>query len=749
VAPTPREAYTGRTRGTARERLQEALAGRYRVERELGAGGMATVYLAQDAKHDRRVAIKVLHPELAASIGAERFGREIRTVARLQHPHILMLIDSGEAAGHLYYVMPFVDGESLRDRLDREVRLPLPGALKIVEHVAAALAYAHEKGVIHRDIKPANILLTGDQAIVADFGIARAVQVSSDDRLTGTGMIVGTPAYMSPEQAFGEGTVDGRADTYALGCVLFEMLAGRPPFQAPSSQALLAQHATASPPRLRDIVPETPLFIDRAVCQALAKEPAQRFSSPIAFTEVLRSEVVVSPIGRRRLAVLPPENLTGDADQQFLVLGLHEALISQLGRGDDAVLARSSVLQYQGTAKPARDICRELAVDAVVESSLFRSGDNIGIQARLIDGNTEEGIWSGSQDGNIGSVFALYREFSGTMAAGIHGALQPSVGSSGSHRAVEPRAYENYMRGRVLQQGFNPADLDRAMQYYEAALAIQPDYAAVYSGISLIWGSKLVLGLVSATEGGPAWRSSAERAVELDPNLAEAHQARAQGYVWYDFDWVRGEASFQRAIELDPNEPQARVFYSHLLGSLRRWEESDVQIRRAMEIDPYNPFTQMLHAIQRAIVGQVEEGIAAMQMVPPNPLRAHALSGMYFALGNVPEGVEHYAQTFELLGDAEMAGLLRDAREGPKAAMIRAAEKLIERSRSRFVKPNHMVHLFTTAGDIDRAIEWLERSYAIRDHEIAYVTTYWLTDDLKSDPRFRAFLKKMNLPFPR
>jgi TolB-like protein/tetratricopeptide (TPR) repeat protein len=527
------------------------------------------------------------------------------------------------------------------------------------------------------------------------------------------------------------------------------MLAGRPPFQAPSSQALLAQHATASPPRLRDIVPETPLFIDRAVCQALAKEPAQRFSSPIAFTEVLRSEVVVSPIGRRRLAVLPPENLTGDADQQFLVLGLHEALISQLGRGDDAVLARSSVLQYQGTAKPARDICRELAVDAVVESSLFRSGDNIGIQARLIDGNTEEGIWSGSQDGNIGSVFALYREFSGTMAAGIHGALQPSVGSSGSHRAVDPRAYENYMRGRVLQQGFNPADLDRAMQYYEAALAIQPDYAAVYSGISLIWGSKLVLGLVSATEGGPAWRSSAERAVELDPNLAEAHQARAQGYVWYDFDWVRGEASFQRAIELDPNEPQARVFYSHLLGSLRRWEESDVQIRRAMEIDPYNPFTQMLHAIQRAIVGQVEEGIAAMQMVPPNPLRAHALSGMYFALGNVPEGVEHYAQTFELLGDAEMAGLLRDARKGPKAAMIRAAEKLIERSRSRFVKPNHMVHLFTTGGDIDRAIEWLERSYAIRDHEIAYVTTYWLTDDLKSDPRFRTFLKKMNLPFPR
>jgi TolB-like protein/tetratricopeptide (TPR) repeat protein len=499
---------------------------------------------------------------------------------------------------------------------------------------------------------------------------------------------------------------------------------------------------------LRDIAPETPLFVDRAVCQALAKEPHQRFGSPTAFADLLRSEVVVSPVGRRRLAVLPPENLTGDADQQFLVLGLHEALISQLGRGDDAVLARSSVLQYQGTAKPARDICRELAVDAVVESSLFRSGDSIGIQARLIDGNTEEGIWSGSQDGDIGSVFALYREFSGAMATGIHGALKPSAGSSGSHRAVDPRAYENYMRGRVLQQGFNPADLDRAMQYYEAALAIQPDYAPAYAGISLIWGSKLVLGMVSAEEGGPAWRSSAERAVELDPNLAEAHQARAQGYVWYDFDWARGEASFKRAIELDPNEPQTRVFYSHLLGMLQRREESDVQIRRAMEIDPFNPFTQMLHAVQRGLVGQFEEGIAAMQTVPPNPLRAHALGGMHFALGRRPEALALYADTFEMLGDAELAAVLRNGSNGPQAAMIRAAEMLIERARHRFVKPNHMVHLFTWAGDIDRAVEWLERSYEMRDHEIAYAAAFWLSDTLKADPRFHTFLKKMNLPIP-
>jgi serine/threonine protein kinase/tetratricopeptide (TPR) repeat protein len=730
-----------------RRQLEEALAGRYRVERELGAGGMATVYLAHDPKHRREVAIKVLHPELTASIGAERFAREIRVSAKLQHPHILTLIDSGEADGQLYYVMPFVAGESLRDRLEREERLPLRDALRIAEQVASALGYAHEHGVVHRDIKPANILLAGDQAIVADFGISRAVQSGADNRLTGSGLIVGTPAYMSPEQAFEGSNVDGRTDTYALGCVLFEMLAGRPPFEAPSTQALLAQHAVASPPSLRDLAPDTPLFVDRAICQSLAKEPDGRFASPIAFADVLRSGTVVAPVGRRRLAVLPPENLTGDEDQQFLVLGLHEALISQLGRGNDAVLARTSVLQYRGTSKTAREICRELAVDAVVESSLFRSGDTIGVQARLIDGNTEEGIWSGSRDGAIDRVFALYREFSEDMATGIHGRLKPGPAGSGSHRAVDPRAYENYMRGRVTLQEFNPAEIDRAMQYFEAALAIQPDYAAAYAGISIVWDSRIVHGIVSASEGEPA-REMAKRAVELDPNLAEAHQVMALGYVWGDFDWVRGEASLRRAIELDPNEPHTRVFYSHLLAMLLRKQESDLQIRRAMEIDPFNPFTQLCHALQRGLVGQFEEGIAAMQTVPAHPLRAHGLAGMNFALGRIDEGVSHYADTFALLGDLEMAGVLRNLAHGPEAAMIRAAELLVERARHRFVKPNHMVHLFTWGGDIDRAIEWLERSYEMRDHEITYAAVLWLSDALKADPRFRAFLKKMNLPIP-
>jgi len=710
---------------------------------------MATVYLAEDVKHRRQVAVKVLHPDLAAAIGTGRFMREIAITAKLTHPHILPLIDSGETDGFLYYVMPYVDGESLRGRLDRDGRLPLVDAVRIVDQVASALTYAHDQGVIHRDIKPENILLMGDQAVVADFGIARAVEVAGSERLTGTGMAIGTPAYMSPEQAFGEDHVDGRTDVYAMGCVLFEMVAGRLPFESSTPQALLARHAADTVPSLQALNSDVPLFVDRAVGRAMAKEPGQRFATPKEFAAVLRSETVVAPVGRRRLAVLPPVNVTGDAEQQYLVLGLHESLISHLGRGDVAVLARTSVLQFQNTDKSAKEICRELSVDAVVESSLFRVGDSVGIQARLIDGPTEEGIWSGSYDGEVSNVLSLYRELSGSIATAIHGALAPNARPSGQRQVVDPVAYEKYMRGRVHQQSFNPADLDRAMSYYEAALEHQPDYAPAYAGMSLIWGSKAVLGLVSATEVGPKWRDTAEKAVELDPNLAETHLALAGLYTWYEYDWERAEEAYKRAIELDPSEPQSRVFYSHFLAAMLRFDESDEQIERALEIDPLNPFTQMLRGAQLGMVGRPEQAIEQLAHVPENPLRSQMLAGQYSRLGRLSETLTHYAKYFELLGDRELVDVMQDDGTGPQAAMVRGAEILVERASHTFVKPENIVFLFTWGGDIDRAIEWLERSYQMRDHQVAYAASHdWDDGALRADPRFRAFLEKLRLPIP-
>src|SRR6266852_6730603 len=267
--------------------LRDALADRYAVERELGRGGMATVFLAEDLKHRRPVAIKVLHPELAAAVGADRFLREIEIAARLQHPHIVALHDSGETNGLLYFVMPYVAGESLRARLERESQLPIPDAIRITGDVAQALGYAHGLGVVHRDIKPENILLEDGHALVADFGIARAISAAGSERLTETGIALGTPAYMSPEQATEDGEVDGRSDVYALGCVVYEMLAGGPPFTGPTAQAILARHAVDPVAPIRTVRDTVSAGVERAVLKALAKVPADRYARAAEFAQAL------------------------------------------------------------------------------------------------------------------------------------------------------------------------------------------------------------------------------------------------------------------------------------------------------------------------------------------------------------------------------------------------------------------------------------------------------------------------------
>jgi serine/threonine protein kinase len=286
--------------------LASALSGRYEIDREIGRGGMATVYLARDLKHDRKVALKVLQPDLAAALGAERFLTEIRTTANLQHPHILPLHDSGDANGSLFYVMPFVEGETLRARLERNGPLPIDDALTITREVLSALDYAHRAHVVHRDIKPENILLHDGHALVADFGIALAVQQAGGARMTQTGLSLGTPQYMSPEQAMGERQIDGRADIYATGAVLYEMLTGEPPFAGQTVQAIVAKVMTerpTPPSTLRDTVPAS---VEAAVLRSLAKLPADRFASAKEFADAL-SVPSSAPVARRRpeSAILP------------------------------------------------------------------------------------------------------------------------------------------------------------------------------------------------------------------------------------------------------------------------------------------------------------------------------------------------------------------------------------------------------------------------------------------------------------
>jgi serine/threonine-protein kinase len=418
--------------------LQVALSGRYTIERELGRGGMATVYLAQDLKHRRPVAIKLLRPELAAALGAERFLREIEIAARLQHPHILPLYDSGTAESQLFYVMPYVDGESLRDRLRRDKQLSVDEALRITAEAASALAYAHAHGIVHRDIKPENILLSAGTAVVADFGIARAISAAADGaQLTQTGMVVGTPAYMSPEQGAAGSEIDGRSDEYSLACVLYEMLVGQPPFTGPNSQAILARHSfdSVSPPSIvRNTVPDT---VERAILRALAKAPVDRYPTMPSFVEALttpggvtgarrvapprppprwsragRAALVVgagllvlagagwalfarrhagvvaaSGLDPRHVAVLYFDDLSREHSLAYLADGITEALIADLSRVQPLVVtSRNGVTQYRHASSPPDSIARALEVGTLVQGSVDDVGGRVRVSVRLIDG---------------------------------------------------------------------------------------------------------------------------------------------------------------------------------------------------------------------------------------------------------------------------------------------------------------------------------------------------------------------------
>ena len=430
-------------------RLQAALTGRYTIEHELGRGGMATVYLAQDLKHGRPIALKVLRPELAAALGPGRFLREIEIAARLTHPNILPLHDSGEAGGLLYYVMPYVDGESLRSRLAREGPLPLDQALEIAREVASALGYAHEHGVVHRDIKPENVLLESGHAVVADFGVARAVWELAGDRLTETGIAVGSPAYMSPEQAGAEERLDGRSDIYALGCVLYEMLVGEPPFTGPTPRAVAAKHLRQSVPSARITRPGVPAAVDRVIRTALAKVPADRFSDAAHFAAALAAcagqpgrrlaprrwtGVVVAaaltvaagrwawarwsgspslPVPAARLdpthvAVLYFDDLSEGRTLRHVAGGLTEDLIDQLGQVDALrVISSSGVAAYRERSVPLDSIARTLGVGTIVTGSVGRSADRLRVAVRLIDAANGNQLRSQTLERPWGDLFVL------------------------------------------------------------------------------------------------------------------------------------------------------------------------------------------------------------------------------------------------------------------------------------------------------------------------------------------------------
>jgi TolB-like protein/Flp pilus assembly protein TadD len=623
--------------------LQTALAERYRVQHELGRGGMATVYLAEDVRHGRPVAVKVLKSELAAAIGPERFLREIEISARLHHPHILPLYDSGEADGFLYYVMPQVEGESLRDRLTREKQLPLDDSLQIAREVADALSYAHSRGVVHRDIKPDNILLESGHAVVADFGIARAIDAAGEDQLTATGLAIGTPAYMSPEQAAGSKDLDGRSDLYSLGCVLYEMLAGQPPFTGPTVESLVHQHLTVQPPNITGIRPAVPASVAAALDRALAKTPADRFSPVALFAEALgRREsaaaqdssraaaapqpvapsrgvsrlamagvaaavvigavlLIVRPGGgpptppepaypRTALAVLPFQNLSAEGPHAYFAGGLHDELLTQLSKVAALSLrGRTSVMGYAGTTKSIRQIAEELQVGALVEGSVQVVGERLRVNVQLIDAATDQPLWAESYDRTLDDAFAIQSDVAQRVAAAVGAVL------GGAERAAlavaptaDPEAYRLYLQGReyYTRPGYTRQNQEIAQQLYERAIARDPEFALARAALSEVHGWVHWLRYDPSPERVAAQRQEAEAALRLAPDLPQAHMAMGLVHYWGHRDYRRALGALAIAREGLPNDARVVEMIGFVHRRLGNWEEVLAAFEEATELDP-------------------------------------------------------------------------------------------------------------------------------------------------------------------
>jgi serine/threonine protein kinase/Tfp pilus assembly protein PilF len=712
---------------------------------------MATVYLAHDLRHDRPVALKVLHSELAHALGPERFQREIRLAARLQHPHILSVHDSGEAAGLLWFTMPFVDGESLRERLRRETQLPVEEALQITREIASALSYSHARGVIHRDIKPENILLSNGTAMLADFGIARALDPAEGPQLTGTGLAIGTAAYMSPEQGDAEHQLDARSDIYSLGTVLYEMLAGEPPFTGPTSWAVIARRLSGTVPRLRPVRPTVPEGVEHAVMKALALAKADRFATAEEFATALSKSDVVRPT-LPSVAVLPFLNLSADPENEYFADGITEDVIAQLSKIRALkVISRTSVMRFKKREQSLREIGATLEATTLLEGSVRRVADRVRIVAQLIDVETDQHLWADTYDRQLTDIFVIQTD----VALRIAGALRAELSVDERIRIrKEPtsdlEAYQLYLQGRHCYIRYTEEGLRRGIEYFERAVAKDPNYAMAYVGLALAYAELGETGALRPDEAYRRGKEAALKALDLDSELGEAHCVLAVIKFVSDFDWAGAEREFKRALELTPGNADTYDLYGRFCSALERYDEAIAMQKRAQELDPLVHRVDLATVLLRA--GSYDEALrTAMSAIELDPhyARGHATVGWAFVKkGLYDKGLAHLKTAVSLSpGDTLWLAQLGQVYglTGDVAKARDVLRQLEDVSRQRYVSPYHLAYVLTGLGEQEKAIDCLERAYEDRAGAVYGIKGSFLFTTLHSHPRFTALLSRMNL----
>lgn len=788
-----------------RGRLQSTLGSAYTLGRELGGGGMSRVFVADETALGRKVVVKVLPQEMAGVVSTERFKREITLAARLQHAHIVPLLSAGDSDGLPFFTMPLIDGESLRSKLAREGELPVGEAMKILRDVASALAYAHAQGVVHRDIKPENILLTAHDALVTDFGVAKALSASATHAdagaLTSIGIALGTPAYMAPEQAAADPITDYRADLYALGVVGYEMLAGHAPFAGRSAGQTLAAHASEAAPPLDRARPSVPAPLTALVMRCLEKRPADRPKSADEFLHaidalvnqsggsqpqsgfraasvhgrswtrhgtrvavaalvvVLGTTAIAKWLGRpsatiaaKSIAVLPFANLSGAKENEFFSEGVTEEITDALGKVPGLrVAARTSAAAAMAKGLDLRHVGQELSVGSVLQGSIQRVGDRVRISAQLVDVANGFQVWSGKYDNELKDIFQVQD----TIAKAIVSALRIKLAGGAATTIVRvatgsPEAHTLYLQGLYLWNRRTAQTVRQAISFFKQAIEKDPRYAQAYAGVAMGYAVLPIFADVLAADTLAKAKEAANRAIALDSTLADAYAA--MGYVELSF-WrnASAERAFRRAIELDSTFATAHQWYAIQLAHLGRYDEAVSEIRRAHDLDPQSRVIgvlvgQLLYGARRN--AEAESTLRkVMEFDPSFPLSYRNLSLVFIAQGKFDDAVTAAQRSLELFGDRssfDVALLAQAYALGGHTAEARVLlQELVARSARERVSGTGMALLYDALGDHEHALQWLGRAFAEYDWPLNVFSHSPLLDHLRADPHGAALFAKI------